>query len=184
MNTFSLDCITSKLIPPQNVRFLGVFAADEIPDCASTTRTTTAACFVANTDPAHKAGQHWVAFYMPPSPARLEFFDSYGLTPADYAFPSRRLPPEDRIFTNCVMLQSLTSNVCGHYCMIYLLLRSRGVTHFQVCGWLASIRPASRDHFIRSAAITLASRVGNCAVDCANCAPGNQCCVARADLHK
>ena len=182
MNTFSLNCITSKLIPQNGrVRFLGVFAADKIPDCAATTHTA-AACFVANTDPAHKAGQHWVAFYMPPSPARLEFFDSYGLTPAGYAFP--HLPPEEHIFANRAVLQGLTSDVCGHYCMIYLLLRSRGATHFQVCSWLASIRPASRDHFIRSAAVTLASRVGNCAVDCDNCAPGNQCCVARAGTPK
>jgi len=130
MKTFSLNCITFKLIP-QNGRvcFLGVFAADKIPDCAASTRATSS-CFIANTDPAHKAGQHWVAFYMPPSPARLEFFDSYGLTPADYAFP--RLPSEERIFANCVMLQGLTSDVSGHYCLIYLLLRSRGATHFQV----------------------------------------------------
>ena len=182
MNTFSLNCITSKLIPQNgHVRFLGVFAADKIPDCAATTRAT-ASCFVANTDPAHKAGQHWVAFYMPPSPARLEFFDSYGLTPGDYAFP--HLPPEEHIFANRAVLQGLTSDVCGHYCMIYLLLRSRGATLFQVCGWLASIRPASRDNFIRSAAVTIASRVGNCAVDCDNCAPGNQCCGARAEMHK
>ena len=48
MNTFSLECITSKYITPPHARFLGVFAADEIAEAAAA-GAEIATCFVANT---------------------------------------------------------------------------------------------------------------------------------------
>ncbi len=115
MNSDTLETILSYCI--RNARFLGVFPRDQIPlqfehyPC----------CFIANTDTSRKSGEHWNAFYLE-SPAHVEFFDSYGLPPSAYRYP---LPCTS--FNN-MRLQGDTSNVCGQYCIQYLLQRTRGLS--------------------------------------------------------
>ena len=117
MKTYEIENILSKVIPTSRTRFLGVFALDQIPQIDNS--FSFPLCFVSNTHPSTKPGEHWVAlFYL--SPDSLEFFDSYGLPPAVYGFS---LDP--RVY-NHRTLQSLNSNVCGQYCIFYLYHRSRG----------------------------------------------------------
>ena len=57
------------------------------------------------------------------SPGISEFFDSYGFSPEVYGM-------EDYILRNVTMysdlpLQGITSDVCGDYCLFYLLHRAR-----------------------------------------------------------
>jgi len=117
MNTEQIHGILSRIIAPPT-RFLGVFAKDEIPNPGSLTHFPS--CFVANTDPANKPGEHWVAYWFD-SADSCEFFDSYGLSPKDYG-----LPISCTSF-NTQLLQSLTSSVCGQFCIYYLFYRSRGL---------------------------------------------------------
>ena len=63
--------------------FVGVFAADEVPEIIDTFPCG----FVANTDPSTEPGTHWIAFYFP-SREKGEFFDSYGNPPEHYGFKS------------------------------------------------------------------------------------------------
>jgi len=184
MNTFSLECIISKYITPPHARFLGVFAADEVADAVAADAEI-ATCFIANTDPAEKPGEHWIAFFYDHPRCRprcLYFFDSYGETATDYGF----IIHGSLIRSNPHHLQGLNSKVCGEYCMLYLILRAHGVPHLAVCNWFAALSPNSRDARIHAAAAMLASRVGNCALDCMMCHNRQrsrqipQCCLSPA----
>ena len=122
MNTNQIHEVLTKLIPKQ-VNFLGVFAQNQIPLIDSS--FSFPLCFVSNTHPSGKPGEHWVAFYYN-SPSALQFFDSYGLPPSIYGFTHKPL----RI--NTKSLQSIDSDVCGQYCIFYLYHRSRGKSLSQI----------------------------------------------------
>ena len=78
--------------------------------------------YVINSDTSNKKGEHWVAVYFDKN-RRGKYFYSYGLPPAI-------LGPEaymDRFSLDWIYnrktIQSLFSNVCGHYCVHFILLR-------------------------------------------------------------
>ena len=89
--------------------FEGVFPADMIP-----TGVRTDFCLIANTDPADKPGQHWVAFGGKNN--TYFFFDSYGAIPSIY-YPDWY--KYDKWKRQCVDLQQFTSDVCGDWCLFW-----------------------------------------------------------------
>ena len=101
-----------------------VLARDELPYY----RLKRPCSIVANTDPAHLPGKHWVAIYLPRHCAAVEFFDSYGISP--------RLLHDD-FNTFCALqghytryndkcLQHFDSQVCAHFCLYFLYSRHFG----------------------------------------------------------
>lgn len=120
MNTSEIDCVMRRLLANNRVTFLGVFAADMVPKYRS--NDSYPLCFIVNTDPVNKPGEHWVAVYAD-SKSSVEFFDSYGLPVT--AYPHIRGLQNTRSY-NTVSLQSLLSQTCGHFC-IYFLLFDQGV---------------------------------------------------------
>ena len=123
MNTRQLQRVMES-DPYGKRQFQGVFAADRIPTRIESYHSA----FIANTDPASKPGAHWVAFYFP-SDNRGEFFDSYGHPPAFYHRSFENvLKNNGRSWTyNRECLQGMSSQVCGQYCLYYLLNRCRSV---------------------------------------------------------
>ena len=94
--------------------FQGVYAIDKLP------RFDTGSC-VFNTAPSVRQSGHWIALFVTETTA--EYFDSYGGEPSS----SLRRKWRDKLwFSNVVPLQSPLSAVCGHYCVYYLLHRTRG----------------------------------------------------------
>lgn len=82
--------------------------------------------FFVNTDPHTRLGTHRTDIYINEN-KEADFFDSYGRSRnSDSKFFIQRNSRTSR-FSN-VPLQSLTSTVCGQYCVIFLLFRSRGVS--------------------------------------------------------
>jgi hypothetical protein len=100
----------------ESVRWLGVFARDQLPDDLNSRRPF---ALVLNTDPADKPGMHWLAMYGP-AKGPIELFDSYALPPSLYALNTFALT------YSRTPLQSPTSAVCGHYCLYFLYIRSHG----------------------------------------------------------
>ena len=111
------------------IRYLGVFPYDFTPYqrlFSSQDRNLISFC-IANTDPSTQPGQHWVAFFRSGMDSPLEFFDSYGEPPETYGFPlnisnltsSGTAPLQFSRHS----LQALDSNVCGHYCILFLYIR-------------------------------------------------------------
>lgn len=99
---------------------VGVYAADKLPR-----KFKKPAAFIANTDNHDKAGTHWIAFFIPKH-GKPEYFDSYGM----YSFIEGHLNFMAQLsktwLNNKLSLQSLTSKVCGQYCLVFLIIRMRG----------------------------------------------------------
>jgi len=69
----------------QHVRWLGVFARDELPDyTALLYHKERPFALVLNSDPRDKPGQHWLALFAPKN-GPIELFDSFGQLPSYYS---------------------------------------------------------------------------------------------------
>ena len=81
--------------------------------------------FVCNTDDGDEPGEHWIALYLS-SDGRGEYFCSYGLPPRHAAFRTFFNKHCSEWTHNSTRLQSPLSNVCGQYCVTYIMLRCNG----------------------------------------------------------
>lgn len=98
--------------------FAGVYPADMLPF-----ELTPPLGIVANLDDAKDPGSHWVGIYIRENGEGM-YFDSYGLPP---------LRPQLNAFLNkykwkynTKRFQTLTSEDCGWYAILFILLASRG----------------------------------------------------------
>ena len=105
--------------------FLGVFPMDLLPKQEVLQRPFS---LIVNTAPSSHKGQHWLAVYVDDE-GQGEMFDSYGHSASFY---DRRL--EHFLQRNCMFhvynsrqVQSFTSDVCGQFCLFFLLHRCRGI---------------------------------------------------------
>ena len=130
LHALEIDCLASRMLGDlrlylrsevisvlrnkKSVRWLGVFARDQLPHDLNSKRPF---ALVLNTHPADKPGQHWLAMYGPAT-GPIELFDSYALPPSLYGFNSFGLT------YSRTPLQSLSSAVCGHYCLYFIYIRS------------------------------------------------------------
>lgn len=97
---------------------VGVVAYNKLPRFISTPAT-----LVINEDPDDKPGSHWVAVFIDKCGCGY-FFDSYGRIPKENIerFLNRNA---SKWVYNPNMLQGFTSQVCGQYCILFLLALSR-----------------------------------------------------------
>ena len=124
MNTSQLQCCIQcdRLLRGR----VTVCAADRLPaECLVFTFG-----FIVNTDNHSQPGKHWCAFYIYRKGCG-EFFDSYSRDPSYYkkdfySFFSRNALENGLV--NRHRLQSNSSNVCGLYCLFYLIRRFNGVS--------------------------------------------------------
>ena len=124
MNTSQIGAVLQR-DPFSKALFQGVFPSDQLPIQVQ----RYPACFVANVDPKGRPGSHWCAFYFTQD-QQGEFFDSYGRKPHEYtqAFKDFIERNSKQWTYNEQCLQSLNSNVCGHYCLFYIMCRCRRVS--------------------------------------------------------
>ena len=141
MNTSQIQCCID-CNPLLKKSILGVYAADQLP-----VNLKFPCGFIANTDKHSKEGVHWCSFYFPNS-TTVEYFDSYGKSVNyfnDYfpiyvsKFPS--------IVTNSKQLQSLYSDVCGMYCMFFLLQRLNGLSFHEIVNSFSNVHECN-DSFV------------------------------------
>ena len=102
--------------------FMGVFAAD-----TPSSPKQFPAGYIANTEPHHMLGQHWVAFYC--DGGHLECFDSFGNNPAHYSKHLQKWTDDEFKLMQSETLQSEDSTVCEQYCMFFILLRAYGFSY-------------------------------------------------------
>ena len=118
MDTLQIKHVVASDIHAKSV-VRGVVSRDGLPTAVDTYPTA----FVCNTHTGDQPVQHWIATYAS-SKKTGEYFDSFGLPPLSPAF--RQDTCEEWTYNNKTH-QSPLSTVCGQYCAVYLLLRSRGV---------------------------------------------------------
>src|SRR5882757_8853239 len=94
--------------------FSGVFPSDKLPS-----KVSYPSMFVANTDPAHKKGQHWVACVFDRQ-GNAEYFDSYGKAPWNVDLFKFVVGNGSSYTLNETELQGVLSDVCGQYCIAFL----------------------------------------------------------------
>lgn len=123
MDTLQIEsCVKSDL--RAKPYFKGVFAADQLPR-----QVPYPSLYIANTKPARHRGEHWVGFFFGQN-REAEYFDSLGRpprTPWHRDFLKRN---SRRYVASPHRIQSLESELCGQYCVMYALYRARGVSLF------------------------------------------------------
>ena len=99
--------------------FLGTFAYDALPP-----RKDEDFSLVINTEVASEPGAHWIALVKKGN--LIYFLDSYGRNVKDFTFPIDfketilKYIGDSKLKFNPSLLQQLTSNVCGEYCIYFI----------------------------------------------------------------
>ena len=120
MNSLQIEGLLKKDSQAKKI-FKKVCALDEIevPSYPS--------AYVINSDTSDKKGKHWVVVYFDKN-RRGEYFDSYGLPPTVLGLEAYM----DRFSLDWIYnrktIQSLFSNVCGHYWVYFILFRCRNIS--------------------------------------------------------
>ena len=103
--------------------FCGVVPKDGLS--TSTMDGVLPAAFVCNTDDGDEPGEHWIALYLD-ADGRSDYFCPYGLPLRHAAFRNFINEHCSEWTHNSKRLQSPLSNVCGQYCIDYLLICCNG----------------------------------------------------------
>lgn len=150
--------------------FKGVYACDELPK-----NLIRPAMVVANTDARGSPGSHWVAFYLPLA-GKCVYFDSYGLPPSQPEFVEFLNHHCRHWKHNGVDLQSLHTNVCGEYCVLFLEHCARGLSLEEFLFHFCLESTSTNDEYVR----TLFSKRHNQQVGGGGSGFGQKCCARQS----
>ena len=100
--------------------FIGVFPRDKLPEL-----TSYPTCFVVNTDPSYKVGEHWLGMYFDRY-RKCYFFDSFRNEPDYFKLDQFVNKNSVEVESNYYQIQDFFSNTCGHYTVFFILLITRG----------------------------------------------------------
>ena len=114
--------------------FGGVRPSDKLKTCEPNK------FYILNTDPSTKPGHHWVAVYL--KPGLCEFFDSLGEAPSKYNqdFDKLMLLNGPKYMYNTHRIQNYSSQVCGHYCIFYIIMRCKGYSLLDIVQFFSKNR--------------------------------------------
>jgi len=164
LHTSEIECLARRVcLPP--VKWLGVFARDQLPDLTHVPRPF---ALVFNTDPHNKPGQHWLAIYGSRD-GPLELFDSFGMPPSYYGFTISFIYSPSSF-------QSLASELCGNYTLYFICLRSRNISFNQIISFLKSI--TDPDNYIKNYVFSLQKEYRTLNP----CLRTGQCCTAKCSF--
>ena len=86
---------------------------------------------IVNTEPSWLPGEHWLVFYFPKDDVP-EFFDSFGHEPSYYSYHFTDFLCENskqkNFWVNSQQLQTFGSNICGLYCILFVLSRISNIS--------------------------------------------------------
>jgi hypothetical protein len=86
--------------------------------------------FICNLEPSHHVGSHWVVIYSP-NMNEYEVFDSYGQATSTFGDFFKTIVSKKPL-ENCTILQSLSSLVCGQFCLFYAFHRLNNYSYAQI----------------------------------------------------
>jgi hypothetical protein len=119
MNTVQIKNILNRDEYSKKV-FRLVVPRDKLPS-----KVTYPAAYVINTQGSQQRGEHWLAVFYEQS-GYCSFFDSYGMSPSFYNLREFVFKTSHGFEHNMQQLQGLSSNVCGNYCVYFIMLKARG----------------------------------------------------------
>lgn len=103
--------------------FKGVYALNLIPK-----QLVLPGIVIYNRDESHMIGSHWQCFYLPEHGPYMLHFDSLNLPVQDEIINIARRHKK-KLLCNNIRLQSLTSDVCGIYCIMFSLCIGNGIEY-------------------------------------------------------
>ena len=131
LGVFPADCLPVRLVEPASAYSRKtVIVESNVSTLYAGPRANQNFCFILNTHPNSRPGEHWIAFFYNVNTHKLEYFDSFGLSIGMYAHVHSALGERD-LLDICLpanatgMLQSITTTVCGHYAVLFLCHRSK-----------------------------------------------------------
>jgi len=126
MNSIEIENILNKN-KWNRFKFIGCFAADLLP---TELNKDIPVCFIANVDQLKESGSHWVLFLIPKE-GYLEYFCPLGIS--FYHWPLfvnyiRNIMNFECIIMNRKRIQSINSNLCGIFCIEFVIKRDKGIS--------------------------------------------------------
>ena len=95
----------------------GVLGRDQLPTFIDKPKI-----YIVNTDPIDEPGTHWITTFIDEV---SEYIDSLGEEP-EQDFKNFLIIHGPQFKYNNEIIQSFTSDLCGHYCLMYSYFRCRG----------------------------------------------------------
>lgn len=117
MNSTEINFILKTLSQTKHI-FMGVYACDTLPKKV----IKRPALIICNTHPIHKSGEHWISIYISKNKT-AEYFDSFGLPPNNKYIINFLERNCKKYVYNKQMIQSLFSNYCGQFCIMYAFFK-------------------------------------------------------------
>ena len=156
MDTQELETILRRSASTQKT-FLAVFALDQLPTSIELRKAAERYdrwLLVCNCCPASQPGRHWIAVFY--EHGTVEFFDSFALPPDNYdrlltTFLHHATDACEVVYNN-VPLQSIDSDACGHYCVLFGVARSRGQSFRSILDEMTAL---NRDNLMKFIVNTL-----------------------------
>jgi hypothetical protein len=108
--------------------FIGVFARNNLPKNFSYP-----SAFIFNTVVKSGKGMHWLSIIFTKD-KKCQFFDSLGFAPSFYGLENYIKKRSTSLSFNKHPIQSLNSNYCGIYALLFILILSRGQTFSKFLG--------------------------------------------------
>lgn len=107
---------------------------------------------IFNTDPIDQPGQHWIALYAPEhSKTLIEIMDSFGSDVLRTTYTHHPILSKLLQRVNIVKmprLQNSNTYVCGHYCLAYLFIRSKGRSFSRFVRPFSRSKTRANDNFV------------------------------------
>lgn len=178
MNTMKIGCLVKNLLAESSndYKFLGVHPKDDADKIVKRQPKAYPACYVANTRPHSHPGEHWVVFFWK-SADHLEFYDSLGQTPRDYKF---FIPNQTITYMLPCPLQSMLSNVCGHYCVLFSWYRCTNLatSPSTMYSLLNTQHVSKNDRIVKGFVDVMSNSSKLCTLSTQHC-NSDQCCTSK-----
>jgi hypothetical protein len=89
---------------------------------------------ICNNQPSYQSGMHWVCFYRADKNSCVEFFDSFAMSLSFYGpeFIQFVQNSGKTLRVSNFQYQSNVSDLCGAYCLNFLIHRSKGLSFDQI----------------------------------------------------
>ena len=135
--------------------FRGVYPRDkfcQLPPLILNNNRYAQSHYICNLDESGLPGSHWVVVDFQRNTGKIYYFDPYGLPPIHDDVLTKLTNDCSSLSWNTHQLQAINTTVCGQYCTIYCLLKSRGFSSNDIINKFASnkdnLSSDERDHYI------------------------------------
>ena len=124
---------------------LGVYPSDGLP----APPLPRPSCLVVNSKPAGHEGEHWLAIHLAAN-GEAYYFDSAGGEPFVPSIKHWLRENASKTICNAVQLQNDITTTCGHYCILFLILKAKGFSMEKIVEQMRLANPLVRDVVIGS----------------------------------